>query len=173
MGVLWHCPDGIFEVVLAGRWRRGREGRGGTMPFAWCGHPGRCWPSGRGRQTMTRRDYSVAVLFQHAAWTTIEFRKLRVTVTIASLFLKCAIHLTLPPVAMAVIAHAFKEYCGGGGGGSADFAALAALYAFDFHLGMGVWLVGLAPLWFGAWGGWRGGVTWGRGRDGNDGGGAD
>jgi hypothetical protein len=34
VGVLWLCPDGIFEVALAGQWQRGREGRGGTTRFA-------------------------------------------------------------------------------------------------------------------------------------------
>ena len=77
-------------------------------------------------------------------------------VAIASLFLEHELHSTLPPIAMAAIVHAFKEYCGGGGGGSADFAALAAPYVFAFLLAMGVRLVGLAPLRFGARGGWQG-----------------
>ena len=63
----------------------------------------------------------------------------------------------LPPVLMAAIAHAFEEYCRGGGGGSVDFAALVAPYVFDFHLAMGVRLVGMAPSRFGAWGGGGGG----------------
>ena len=90
-------------------------------------------------------DYSAALLFQLSAWTTLQFWRLRVVVTIASSFLERALHSTLPPVATAAIAHAFKEYCGGGGGGSADFAVLAAPYVFAFHLAMGVRLVGLAP----------------------------
>ena len=44
MGVLGRCPDGFLVVVLAGRRHWGWEGRGGTMRFARCGCPGRCWP---------------------------------------------------------------------------------------------------------------------------------
>ena len=108
---------------------------------------------------MARRDYSVALLFQLAAWTTLQFRRLHVAVMIASLFLERALHSTLPPVATAAIAHAFKEYCGGGGGGSADFVASAAPYVFAFYLAMGVRLVGLAMPRFGARGGGRGGPS--------------
>ena len=145
MGVLWHCPDGVFELPFVGRrrWQQEREGRVGTTCFERCGHPGRCWPSGRGCQTMTRRDYSVALLFQHVTWTALQFRRLRVTVMIASLFLKRALHSMLPPVAAVAIGHTFEKYCGGGGsggtwGGSTDFAALAVPYIFAFHLAMGV-----------------------------------
>ncbi len=95
MGVLWRCSDGFFEVVLAGWRRQGREGRGGTTFFARCGRPGRCWPSGRGCRTMARQDYSVALLFQLAVWTTLQFRRLRIAVTITLLFLKRALHSTL------------------------------------------------------------------------------
>ena len=68
----------------------------------------------------------------------------------------------LPTVATAVIAHAFKEYCGGRGvgGGSADFVALAALYVFASHLALGVRLAGSVLLRFGAGGGSQG-VPWG------------
>ena len=76
----------------------------------------------------------------------------------------------LPPVATVTIVHAFGEYCGGRGGGGADFAASAAPYIFNFHLVMGCgwpgWLPrGLAP------GGAAGGVPRGRGQDGKHGGG--
>ena len=82
--------------------------------------------------------------FQLAAWTTVQFRNLRVAVTVVLLLLECALHSTLPPVTAAIV-HAFKEYCGGGGGGgawggSADFAVLAVRYIFAFHLTMGVQL---------------------------------
>ena len=76
---------------------------------------------------MARRDYSAALLFQLVAWMTLQFRRLRVAVTIASSFLEHALHSTLPPVATAAIAHTFKEYCRGGGGGSADFVASVPL----------------------------------------------
>ncbi len=95
VGVLRHCPDGFFEVALVGRRRWGREGPGGTTRFARCGCPWRCWPSGRGCQTMARGDYSAALLFQLAAWTTLQFRRLRVAVTIVLLFLERALHSTL------------------------------------------------------------------------------
>ena len=62
---------------------------------------------------MAQWDYSTALLFQVAAWMTLQFWRLRVAVTIVLLFLKCALHSTLPPAATAAIAHAFKEYCGG------------------------------------------------------------
>ena len=62
-------------------------------------------------------------------------------------------------IAMAAIMHAFEEYCGGGGGGSADFVALEAPYVFAFHLAMGVRLVGSVPSRFGAGGGGRGGPS--------------
>jgi hypothetical protein len=91
---------------------------------------------------MARWDYSATLLLQVAVWMTLQFWRLRVTVTIALLFLERALRLTLPPVTTAAIVHAFKEYCGGGGGGSVDFAALAAQYVFAFHLAMGVRLVG-------------------------------
>ena len=96
MGALWRCTDGVFKAALAGRRRRGSEGCGGTTHFARCGHPGWCCPSRRGRQTMAQWDYSAALLLQVAAWTTLQFRWLRVAVTIASSFLKPALHLTLP-----------------------------------------------------------------------------
>ena len=118
MGMKRRCPDGFFEVALAGRRCRGKERCGGTMHFARCGCPGRCWPSRRGCQTMARWDYSAALLFQLATWTTLQFRQLHVAVMIALLFLKRALHSTLPPAAMAAIAHVFEEYCGGGGGGA-------------------------------------------------------
>ena len=86
---------------------------------------------------MARWDYSMAFLFQHAAWTTLQFWRLRIAVMIASSFLEHVLHSTLPPVAMAAIAHTFKKYCGGGGEGSSDFAALVAPYVFDFYLLMG------------------------------------
>ena len=78
-----------------------------------------------GLRTMSPRP-SGLLLFQLSACTTLQFRRLRVAVTIALLFLEHAPHSTLPPVAVAAIAHAFKEYCGGGGeggawGGSANF----------------------------------------------------
>ena len=79
----------------------------------------------------------MAFLFQHAVWTTLQFWRLRIAVMIASSFLEHVLHSTLPPVAMAAIAHTFKEYCGGGGEGSSDFAALVAPYVFDFYLLMG------------------------------------
>ena len=60
-------------------------------------------------------------------------------------------------IAMAAIAYTFKEYCRGGGGGSADFAASAAPYIFAFHLAMGVRLVGSVLLRFSAGGGGQGG----------------
>ena len=97
VGVLQRCPDGFFEVALAGRRRQGREGCGGTTRFAQCGRPGRCWLSGRGCRTMARRDYSTALLFQLAAWMTLQFWRLRVAVTIARSFLERALHSTLPP----------------------------------------------------------------------------
>ena len=109
-------------------------------------------------------DYSAALLLQVTAWTMLQFRWLCVAVTIASLFLERTLHLALTPVAMAAIAHAFEEYCGGRGGGSADFAASAAPYVFAFHLVMGVRLVGLVLSWFGAGGGRPGGVPRGRSR---------
>ena len=62
-------------------------------------------------------------------------------------------------IAAAAIVHAFKEYCGGGGGGSADFVASAAPYVFAFYLAMGVRLVGSAMPRFGARGGGRGGPS--------------
>ena len=99
-------------------------------------------------------------------WTTLQFYwRLGFEVTIASSFLKHALHLTLPLIATTAIAHAFKEYCRGRGGGSTDFAALATLYVFVFHLMMGVRLVRPASLRFGVGGG-GGGVPWpwGRGR---------
>ena len=101
----------------------------------------------------------MALLFQLAAWTTLQLRWLHVTVTIALLFLERALHSTLPPVATAAIAHAFKEYCGDGGGGSADFAASAAPYVFASHLVMGVQLAGSAPSRFGAGGDGGGGPS--------------
>ena len=113
---------------------------------------------------MARRDYSVALLFQLAVWTTLQFQRLRIAVTIVSSFLKRALHSTLPPVVMAAIVHAFKEYYGGGDGESADFAASAAPYVFAFHMAMGVRLAGSAPLRFGT-GGAAGKVPWGRGRE--------
>ena len=177
VGVLRRCPDGFFEVALAVRWHRGREGRGGATRFARCGRPGWCWPGGRGCRTTARRDYSVALLFQLAVWTTLQFRRLRVAVTIPSSFLELTLHSTLPPVATATIVHAFEEYCGGGGGGSADFVLLAAPYVFAFHMAMGVRLVGLAPLRFGAGGDGRGGPSelgpGNVGKGSNNGGGAD
>ena len=127
------------------------------MHVAPCVHPGQCWSSGRGRQTMAWQDYSAALLFQHTAWTTLQFWRLHVTLTIVLLFVERALHSTLSHVAMAAIAHVFKEYCGSGGEESTDFVTMAAPYVFDFHLAMGVQLVGLAPSRFGAWGGWRGG----------------
>jgi hypothetical protein len=45
---------------------------------------------------MTRWDYSAALLLQVATWTTLQFWRLRVAVTIASLFLERALHSTLP-----------------------------------------------------------------------------
>ena len=68
----------------------------------------------------------------------LQFRQLRIAVMIASSFLDCTLHSMLPPFATAAIAHTFEEYCGRGGGGSADFAASAAPYVFAFHLAMGV-----------------------------------
>ena len=159
MGVMWCFPDGYYEVTLAGRRRWGKEGRGGATCFAQCGHPGWCWPSGRGCRTMARQDYSAAFLFQFAAWMMLQIRRLRIAVTIAWSYLKRALHSTLPPVMTAAIAHVFEEYCGSGGGGSADFAAMAAPYVFAFHLEMGVRLVGLAPSRFGAGGGGGGGPS--------------
>ena len=147
VGALQRCPDGVFEVALAGRRRRGREGHEGTMHFAQCGHPEQCWPSGWGHQTMAQWNYSVALLLQHAAWTTLQFRRLHVTVTIVSSFLERALHSTLPPVAAAAIAHAMEEYCGGGGGGSADFAALVAPYSFAFGNGGAAGWVGAVAVW--------------------------
>ena len=71
----------------------------------------------------------------------------------------------------------FEENCGGGGGGSANFAASAVPYVFAFHLAMGVQLVGLVLLRFGARGRGLGGPSGlGPGNDGkesNIGGGAD
>ncbi len=97
MGALRHCMDGVFEVALAGRRRRGREGRGGTTHFfVRCGRPGRCWPSGQGRQTIAWWDYSAALLLQVAAWPMLQFRRLSVAVMIVSSFLERAFHSTLP-----------------------------------------------------------------------------
>ena len=99
-------------------------------------------------------------------WTTLQFYwRLGFEVTIASSFLKHALHLTLPLIATVAIVHTFKEYCRGRDGGGMDFVALATLYVFVFHLMMGVRLVRPAPLRFGVGGG-GGGVPWpwGRGR---------
>ena len=68
-------------------------------------------------------------------------------------------------VATVAIAHAFEEYCGGGGGGSADYVASAAPYVFAFHLAMGVRLVELVLSWFGAGGGGQGGSLGVRARE--------
>ena len=64
---------------------------------------------------MARRDYSVVLLFQLAAWTTLQFWWLQVAAMIALSFLKCALHSTLPPIGTATIAHGFKKNCEGGG----------------------------------------------------------
>ena len=96
MGALWRCTDGVFEVALAGRRRQGREGRGGTTRFARCEHPGQCWSSKWGRQTMARWDYSVALLLQVAVGMMLQFWWLRVAVTITLLFLERALHSMLP-----------------------------------------------------------------------------
>ena len=96
MGALRRCTDGVFEVALAGQQQEGREGQGGTTRVARCGCPGWCWPSGRGRQTMARWDESPALLLQVATWTTLQFRRLRVTVMSASSFLEHALHSMLP-----------------------------------------------------------------------------
>jgi hypothetical protein len=73
--------------------------------------------------------------------------------------------------------HGFKEYCGGGGGGSVDFAASAVRYIFAFHLAMGVRLVGSVLSRLGAGGGSQGGTSGsGPGNNGegsNNGGGTD
>jgi hypothetical protein len=45
-----------------------------------------------GRRTMARRDYSAALLFQHTACTTLQFRRLRVRIMIVSAFLERALH---------------------------------------------------------------------------------
>ena len=64
--------------------------------YGWrCGRPGWCWPSGRDRQTMAQWDYSAALVLQVAAWTTLQFRRLRNAVKIASLFLERALHSML------------------------------------------------------------------------------
>ena len=159
MGALRRCPDGGFEVALVGRRRRGREGHGGTTHFARSGRPGRCRPSGWGHQTMAQWDYSTALLLQLAAWTTLQFWRLHIAVTIGLSFLERALHSTLPPVAVVAITHAFEEDCRGGVGRSVDFAALAAPYVFTSHLAMGVRLVGLVPSRFGTGGGGRGGPS--------------
>ena len=117
VGVLQRSLDGVFEVVFARRWLRGREGRVGTMCFARCGRLWRCRPIGWGCLTMAWRDYSVVLLFQLAAWTTLQFWWLQVAAMIALSFLKCVLHSTLPPIGTATIAHAFKKNCEGGGAG--------------------------------------------------------
>ena len=73
---------------------------------------------------MAWQDYSTALLFQLAPWTTLQFQRLHVAILIVLSFLERALHLTLPPVTTAAIVHAFEEYWEGGGRGSADFVAL-------------------------------------------------
>ncbi len=67
-------------------------------------------------------------------------------------------------VATVVITHAFEENCGGKGGRSVDFAALAAPSFFAFHLAMGVRLVGSVLSQFGSGGGGQGGTPQSRGQ---------
>ena len=136
--------------------------------------------SGRGRRTMARWDYSAALLLQVAAWTTLQFWRLRVAETIALSFLKRALH-SMPPF------NAASHHNGGNharvrrilrrqGWGECGLHGLGGTVRLRFSPGDGgaAGRVGAVPVWR------RGGAAGGGGRrgpsglgPGNDGKGSD
>lgn len=95
---------------------------------------------------LTKLGTSVLLLFNLAAWTTLQFRWLSARMPMVAGFLERILCSTLPPISAAAFSYGMLETSGSYNnfGLGEDGVALLVPIAFAFHLALGMLLVGSA-----------------------------